>query len=109
MLGDARHQVLLVGYQAAGTPGYAIQKYGPRGGWVELDGQRYPIRTRVDTISGYSAHADQRDFLNFVKRISHLPGEVRLVRGDHEARAVLREQLLDMARERDHVINIVLP
>ncbi|MCB1921230.1 MAG: MBL fold metallo-hydrolase [Candidatus Competibacteraceae bacterium] len=109
MLGDARHQVLLVGYQAAGTPGYAIQKYGPRGGWVELDGQRYPIHARVDTISGYSAHADQRDLLNFVKRMRHLPSEVRLVHGDHEARAALREQLLDMARERGHVINIVLP
>jgi metallo-beta-lactamase family protein len=109
MLGDPRHQVLLVGYQAAGTPGAAIQKYGPRGGWVELDGQRYPIRAGVDTISGYSAHADQRDLLNFVKRMRHLPGEVRLVHGDLQARATLREELLDMARERGHAMNVVLP
>jgi metallo-beta-lactamase family protein len=109
MLGDPRHQVLWVGYQAAGTPGAAIQKYGPRGGWVELDGQRYPIRAGVDTISGYSAHADQRDLLNFVKRMRHLPGEVRLVHGDSQARATLREQLLTLARERGHAMNIVLP
>ena len=40
MLGDARHDVLFCGYQAAGTPGRAIQQYGPparSGGWVDLD------------------------------------------------------------------------
>jgi metallo-beta-lactamase family protein len=41
--------VLFVGHQAAGTPGRAIQQYGPRGGYVELDGQRYDIRARIHT------------------------------------------------------------
>ena len=109
MLGDPRHQVLLVGYQAPGTPGAAIQRYGPRGGWVELDGQRHTIRAGVATISGYSAHADQRDLLNFVKRMRHLPGEVRLVHGDAGARAALRQQLLELARERGQVMDVVLP
>jgi predicted metal-dependent RNase len=63
MLGDARHDVLFCGYQAAGTPGRTIQTYGPRGGWVELDGQRITIRAGVHTLGGYSAHADQRDLL----------------------------------------------
>jgi metallo-beta-lactamase family protein len=109
MLGDPRHQMLLVGYQAPGTPGAAIQRYGPRGGWVELDGQRHIIRAGVATISGYSAHADQRDLLNFVKRMRHLPGAVRLVHGDAGARAALRQQLLELARERGQVMDVVLP
>jgi metallo-beta-lactamase family protein len=49
MLGDPRHDVLFIGYQASGTPGRDIQKYGPKGGYVELDGQRYPIRAGVHT------------------------------------------------------------
>src|SRR5690606_17763311 len=45
MLGDPRHNVLFVGYQGAGTPGRAIQRFGPGGdGYVELDGERYGIR-----------------------------------------------------------------
>ncbi|WP_242479101.1 hypothetical protein [Lamprobacter modestohalophilus] len=32
LLGDPRHDILFVGYQAAGTPGRDIQRYGPRGG-----------------------------------------------------------------------------
>lgn len=74
--------------------------YVPRGGWVKLDGQCYPIRAGVSTISGYSAHADQRDLLNFVKRMRHWPGEARLAHGDPGARATLREQLLDLAQKR---------
>ena len=93
MLGDARHQVLFVGYQGAGTPGRAIQQYGPQGGWVELDGARIDIKAGVSSISGYSAHADQRDLLNFVKRMRRWPSTIRLVHGDQGARTALRSEL----------------
>ena len=45
MLSDARHDVLFVGYHAQGATGRQIQQYGPRGGYAELGGQRYDIRT----------------------------------------------------------------
>ncbi|WP_312916339.1 MBL fold metallo-hydrolase [Stutzerimonas kunmingensis] len=60
MLGDSRHNVLFVGYQAAGRPGRAIQSYGPAGGYVDLEGERLDIRAGVASIGGYSAHADQK-------------------------------------------------
>ena len=93
MLGDSRHQVLFVGYQGAGTPGQAIQQYGPEGGWVELDGQHIDIKAGVISISGYSAHADQKDLLNFVKRMRRWPSAIRLVHGDQNARAALQREL----------------
>ena len=55
ILGDPRHDVLFVGYQARGTPGREIQKYGPKGGYAVLDGQHYPIRAAIHTLGGYSA------------------------------------------------------
>ncbi|WP_369625111.1 MBL fold metallo-hydrolase RNA specificity domain-containing protein [Marinobacterium sp. BA1] len=94
MLGDERHDVLFVGYQAEGTPGRAIQQYGPQGGWVELDNERYSIRARVETIGGYSAHADQQGLVNFVKGIKHKPQEIRLVHGDKGAKLGLKEALV---------------
>jgi len=93
MLGDPRHDVIFVGYQAAGTPGWDIQKYGPKGGWVELDGQRIDIRATVQTVSGYSAHADQQDLIRFVQRMRKKPTLVRLVHGDQQARAALADEL----------------
>lgn len=93
MLGDERHDVLFVGYQAEGTPGRDIQQYGPKGGWVELDGERYAIRAQVETIGGYSAHADQQGLFNFVKGMKHKPHEIRLVHGDKGAKLGLKEVL----------------
>ena len=93
LLGDDRTDILFSGYQAAGTPGRSIQKYGPRGGYVMLDNQRFDIKARVHTISGYSAHADQRNLFNFIRRMRKLPQHVRLVHGEEEAQRVLKEQL----------------
>lgn len=93
MLGDPRHNVVFVGYQAAGTPGAAIQKYGPVGGYVELDRQRYDIRAGVESASGYSAHADQQGLVDFVTRMSQWPAEIRLVHGEARAKKVLGQVL----------------
>ena len=105
MLDDPRHDVLFVGYQAAGTPGRDIQQYGPRGGWVELDGQRYTIRAGVHTLEGYSAHADQQDLLNFVSRMRDKPRQIRLVHGDTGAKAALAAAI----RKQHPGIEVVVP
>jgi metallo-beta-lactamase family protein len=93
MLGDARHNVLFVGYQARGTPGNAIQTHGPRGGHVDLDGERIAIRAGIHTLSGYSAHADRDDLTRFVTRMRHLPSEVRLVHGEDAVREAFAAHL----------------
>ncbi|MDX5385815.1 MAG: MBL fold metallo-hydrolase [Alteromonadaceae bacterium] len=99
MLGDARNDVLFVGYQAAGTPGRNILTYGPRGGWVELDGERYDIRAQVHTVGGYSAHAGQEDLLRFVEGIPQPPSEIRIVHGDDGAKRALQGKLRDSVPE----------
>ncbi|MBR9829272.1 MAG: MBL fold metallo-hydrolase [Oceanospirillales bacterium] len=93
MLGDECHDVLFVGYQAEGTPGRDIQQYGPNGGYVMLDDERIDIRSRVETIGGYSAHADQQGLVNFVKGMKHKPSEIRLVHGESGAKQVLKQKL----------------
>lgn len=105
MLGDARHDVLFCGYQAAGTPGRAIQQYGPRGGHVDLDGQRITVRAGVHTLGGFSAHADQKDLLNFIGRMHTLPGQVRLVHGDEAAKRTLAATL----RQRHPGLQVLVP
>ena len=94
MLGDPRHDVLFLGYQAAGTPGRAIQRFGPRGGWVALDGERFDIRCGIHTLGGYSAHADQAGLVAFARDIPGGPPEkIRLVHGDDGAKAALAAAL----------------
>ncbi|WP_205424935.1 MBL fold metallo-hydrolase [Marinobacter sp. BW6] len=97
MLGDKRNDVLFVGYQAVGTPGRAILTYGPRGGWVELDGERYDIRARIHQVGGYSAHAGQSDLVEFVSGISVPPREIRIVHGDSGAKLALKRCFQSLA------------
>ena len=90
LISDERNDILFVGYQAKGTAGRDIQKYGARHGYVEIDGERFTIKAGVHTLSGYSAHADQNDLINFVKRMRVKPKEIRIVHGDEEAKQVLK-------------------
>jgi metallo-beta-lactamase family protein len=93
LLGEPRHDILFVGYQARGTPGRDIQHYGPQGGYVILDGERHDIRAGVHTIGGYSAHADQQNLIDFATGIPTPPAEIRLVHGDPAAKQTLASQL----------------
>ncbi|PLX74059.1 MAG: MBL fold hydrolase [Desulfuromonas sp.] len=99
LLGDSRTDVLFTGYQAAGSPGRAIQQYGPQGGYVVLDGKRYPINARIHTLSGYSAHADQKNLLTFIRRMRLKPKCVHLVHGEQQAREILRDEIVKMGIE----------
>jgi metallo-beta-lactamase family protein len=105
MLGDARHDVLFCGYQAAGTPGREIQTYGPRGGYAHLDGRRIDIRAGVHTLGGYSAHADQKNLLDFIGRMHTKPRQVRLVHGDDDA----KRTLAGLLRQRHPGVEVVVP
>ncbi|MEH6799065.1 MAG: MBL fold metallo-hydrolase [Halopseudomonas sabulinigri] len=109
MLGDARHNVVFVGYQARGTPGHAIQQHGPQNGYVDLDGERYTINAGVHTLGGYSAHADQKGLVGFITGMHHWPKELRLVHGDEGAKATLATKLRQAAQEKSKELQVTIP
>ena len=95
-LEDKANDVLFVGYQAEGTPGRDIIKYGQRpGGYVYLDGERVVIKAKVHTLTGYSAHADQKGLLEWVRSMSDKPKEIKLIHGEYDAQQALAEALED--------------
>ena len=94
LLGDKRNDVLFVGYQATGTPGRDILNYHNKtNGYVTFDGENYPIKAQVKQISGYSAHAGQKDLINFIKRMRVKPQQTRIVHGDDRAKETLKKLL----------------
>ncbi|GIU24582.1 MBL fold metallo-hydrolase RNA specificity domain-containing protein [Shewanella sp. MBTL60-007] len=96
--------ILFVGYQAKGTTGRDIQEYGPTGGYVYIEGEKIDIKAGIHTISGYSAHADQQDLINFVKGIEHKPKHIRIVHGDTEAKQALADQFRQLLPNTEIVI-----
>ena len=84
------NDILFVGYQAAGTPGRAIQKYAKKpSGYAVLDGERRTIKAGVHTLPGYSAHADQKGLVDWIASMPDKPGAVKLVHGERQAQTSL--------------------
>ena len=90
---DERTDIVFVGYQASGTPGNFISRGSD---WVRIDGRKYPIGADVHRISGYSAHADQHDLLEFVNRFEQPPRSIRLVHGEYQPKKVLAAKLSEL-------------
>lgn len=99
LIEDNRTDILFVGYQARGTTGRIIQEYAPRNGYVDIEGRRYDINAQVHTIGGYSAHADQKDLINFVSGMKEKPSEIRLIHGDEAAKSALKMKLSEQFPE----------
>jgi metallo-beta-lactamase family protein len=81
-LPDARTTVLLPGYQAAGTRGRALQE-GAR--LLRIHGADVPVRARVETLDGFSAHADQREILAWLDGFTAPPSRTYVVHGEPPA------------------------
>jgi len=95
MLGDPRHEVMFVGYQAKGTPGAVIQASEGAEGFVQidLDGQMHEIRAKVISLGGYSAHADQAGLVEFVTSMASPPASIVLVHGERRGKLALAAAL----------------
>lgn len=95
MLGDPRHEVMFVGYQAKGTPGAVIQASEGAEGFVQidLDGRMYEVRAKVITLGGYSGHADQSGLVKFVEGIPYALKKIVLVHGEPRAKEALKRRL----------------
>ena len=80
---DPEATIVFVGYQAAGTTGRRIADGEPE---VKIMGQRVPVRCRIATIGGFSAHADWGEVLRWLKGIeSGVPRRTFLTHGEPEA------------------------
>ncbi|MBS1960611.1 MAG: MBL fold metallo-hydrolase [Bdellovibrionales bacterium] len=91
-IGDPRSTVLLVGYQAAGTRGRLLQDGASE---VKMHGRYFPVRARIATIPGLSAHGDQSDLLDFVRGFETPPKRIFLNHGEPQALDALRVKIKD--------------
>jgi metallo-beta-lactamase family protein len=94
LIGDPHATILFVGYQGEGTLGSHLQA-GAR--TVRLDGQVREVRCRIRSISGFSAHADESELLDWLRNFgagrkagdAGFPRTVFLVHGDPEAQLAI--------------------
>jgi len=84
--------VIIVGYQAQGTPGRLLVDGAKR---IRLFGETFQVAAKVHTIGGLSAHAGQEALLSWYDQFHGRPPLV-LVHGETRAQETLR----DLVKER---------
>lgn len=91
--GDHRNCVLFVGYQGENTLGRRIQDGAKL---VRIFGEETAIRAEIETIGGYSAHADRSELRSWVKGIGAPIKRAFCVHGESQAleamATILREE-----------------
>jgi metallo-beta-lactamase family protein len=89
-VGDHRTVVLFVGYQAEHTLGRRIQEGAKE---IRLFGDEVPVRASVETIGGYSAHADRDELRGWVRRLGGSVKRAFVVHGETEAAQAMAKLL----------------
>jgi KH/beta-lactamase-domain protein len=88
---DPQSTLVFVGYQAQGTLGRRIQN-----GWDEIPigndngrgrgrGGTLSLKMNVETVDGFSGHADRQGLENFVRTMNPRPEKVLCVHGDESS------------------------
>ncbi|MEO6390542.1 MAG: MBL fold metallo-hydrolase, partial [Pyrinomonadaceae bacterium] len=90
MVPDENATLVFVGYQAAGTIGRRIQD-GERE--VRIMKQWVPVRCRVESIGGFSAHADWGEVLRWLSGIPAAPRRAFTTHGEEVSAAAMAEHI----------------
>lgn len=98
-LSDPKNTFLIVGYCARGTLG-SILLDGVKE--VKLFGNQVPVRAEIIRMGSFSAHADQKEMLNFISN-QHNANEIFLVHGEREAQRTFAREIRDSMQTKVHV------
>lgn len=91
-LPDPKSTILLIGYQAAGTPGRMLED-GIKN--FRFFGEDMEVRAKVAKIRGYSAHKDSNGLLDFVHTGADTLKKVFVAIGEPKASMFLSQRIRD--------------
>lgn len=91
-LPDSRSTVLLVGYQAEGTRGRALQDGAQ---YLRIFGEQVPVRAQVVEIGQLSAHAGRSELLRWLSGFQSPPRQTFLVHGEPVALNSFRDAIVN--------------
>lgn len=90
LLPDRDNTVLLVGFQAVGTPGRMLQDGAHE---IKIHGQYVAVRAEVVSIEAFSVHADSSELIDWLKECPSRPTQVFVNHGEPEAAHALANRI----------------
>ena len=93
--------ILFVGYQAEGTLGRRLLEGAKK---VTIMNRQFDARARIESLDAFSAHAGQREILNWLRAFKKFPGQVFLNHGEPYATQALADAI-----KREFDVTAIIP
>lgn len=92
-LGQQSATILMVGYQGEGTRGRALLDGAKE---IKMHGKYWPVHATCELVEGLSAHADQKELIDWLSDLKEKPEKVFIVHGEQEGSTALQTKLKEV-------------
>ena len=98
---DPKNTILVVGYMAENTLGRKIAEKYPK---VRIFGEEYSLKSEVEVLHSFSAHADRNELLQYVEQAKKNLRGIFLVHGEEKESQALKESIAGLG-----IQNVTIP
>ena len=98
---DPKNTVIFVGYQAEGTLGRKIVN-GEK--WINIYNEEIIVQSKIVTINGFSAHADQNELLEWIKPMKNSLKAIFLIHGEKEKQKIFKQKIIERFNIKTHIV-----
>ncbi|WP_024788029.1 MBL fold metallo-hydrolase RNA specificity domain-containing protein [Lebetimonas sp. JH369] len=97
---NPRNAVIFVGYQAVGTLGRDMINGAKN---IRIYHEDIIVRSKLYTINGFSAHADQRELIEWLREFKTLE-KIFLIHGEYDKQVIFRSVILNEMNKKAHIV-----
>ena len=101
-IGDPRNTILMTSWQAPNTLGRRIVEQEQT---VRIFGDEFKVKAKIESLDGFSGHADQKGLMDFVRVMQKKPHQTFIVHGEVDS----SESLANALRSELALMNIHIP
>ena len=98
---NPKNTIIFVGYQAEGTLGRDIVN-GEK--WIKIYNEDILVQSKIVTINGFSAHADQNELLNWIKPMKKNLRAIFLVHGEKDKQEIFKRKIIEKFALKTHIV-----
>jgi len=98
---NPNNTVIFVGYQAEGTLGRKLVN-GEK--WINIYNEEIVVQSKIVTINGFSAHADQSELLEWIEPMKNNLKAIFLIHGEKEKQQIFKQKIIEKFDIKTHIV-----